>query len=93
MNIANLTSGLLYRGEVEAKRQTYYVFEGKKGYFIMSLSRSKKNAGNFNFIGIEAAEYVAKRFAGRRKITSREIVRESSEIPFDECPSHERPEI
>ena len=47
MNIRSLTTGLLYKGEVEGKRQRYYVFEGKSQYLVMSFSRSKVNAGNF----------------------------------------------
>jgi hypothetical protein len=65
-----LTSGLVYRGEVEAKRQTYHVFEGKKHFFVMSLSRAKRNAGNFNIVSADAVEYVATRFAGRKGVTS-----------------------
>lgn len=73
MNLRSLTSGLIYRGEVEAKRQTYHVFEGKKYFFVMSLSRSKRNAGNFNIVSTAAAEYVATRFAGRKGVTSNAV--------------------
>lgn len=73
MNIRHLTSGLQYRGEVEARRQTYFVFEGKNHYFVMSLSRSKRNAGNFNVVNTGAVEYVAKKFAGRKKVTSSKV--------------------
>ena len=70
MNIKSLTSELRYCGEVKAKRQTYYVFEGKRHYFVMSLSRAKRHAGNFNIVSVEAVEYVARRFAGRKGVTS-----------------------
>ncbi len=45
MNIRNLTTGLRYKGEVEGKRQTYYVFEGRKAFFVFSFSLSKPKAG------------------------------------------------
>ena len=73
MNIRAMTSGLAYCGEVEAKRQTYYVFEGKRHYLVLSFSRSKPNAGNFNFVDAGAVEYVRKRFAGAQAITAKEV--------------------
>ena len=73
MNIRSLTSGLQYRGEVEGRRQTYYVFEGKSHYIVMSFSRAKRRAGNFNVVDAAAVEYVAKRFAGRKKVTSTKV--------------------
>ncbi len=77
MNIRSLTSGLLFRGEVPAMRQTYYVFEGKKYYFVLSFSRAKSNAGNFNIIDVEAVQYVLKLFAGKKGITSKQVVKAS----------------
>ena len=77
MNIRSLASGLLYRGEVEAKRQTYYVFEGKKHYFVMSLSRSKHNAGNFNVVDVDATEYIAGRVGGQKDVTAKAILKGS----------------
>jgi hypothetical protein len=71
MNIRNLTTGLRYKGEVEGKRQTYYVFEGKSQYLVMSFSRSKANAGNFNVVASDAVGYVARRFAGRQRLTAK----------------------
>ena len=76
MNIRSLTTGLQYRGEAEGKRQTYYVFEGKRQYMVMSFSRSKSNAGNFNVVDVEAAEYVARRFGGQR-VTTKSIYKGS----------------
>ena len=75
MNIRSLTSELSYRGEVESKRQTYYVFEGKRHYFVMSLSRAKPNAGNFNVVSAEAVDAVAKRFKGRKTVTSKDVAK------------------
>lgn len=77
MNLRSLTSGLEYRGDVEAKRQTYSVFEGKRYFFVMSLSRAKKNAGNFNIVRTDAVDYVAGRFAKKRGLTSTDVARAS----------------
>ncbi len=77
MDIRSLTSGLSYRGEVEAKRQTYYVFEGKKSFFVLSFSRSKHNAGNFNIVDVEAVRYAAKLFGDKKGITSKQVVKSS----------------
>lgn len=82
MDIRSLTSGLLFRGEVEAKRQTYYVFEGKKYFFVLSFSRSKHNAGNFNIVDVEAVRYAAKLFAGKKGITSKQVVKASRKPQF-----------
>ncbi len=73
MNVKNLTSGLRYRGDAEGKRQTYYVFEGRGYYFVLSFKKDGSNAGNFNVIDTEAAEYVQKKFADRSGITSKEV--------------------
>lgn len=73
MNIRSLTTGLQYRGEVEGKRQTYYVFEGKLQYLVMSFSRSKANAGNFNVVTKDAVTYVARRFAGKQGLTAKNL--------------------
>ena len=73
MNIRSLTAELKYCGEVEAKRQTYYVFEGKRYFFVMSFSRSKKNAGNFNVVEAAAVRYVVSKFAGRQSVTSSSV--------------------
>jgi len=73
LNIRNLTNGLQYRGKAEGQRQTYLVFEGKSQYLVMSLSRSKRNAGNFNVVDAGAVEYVARKFARRKKVTSTKV--------------------
>lgn len=75
MNIRNLTSGLLYRGEVPAVRQTYYVFEGKKHFFVLTFSRSKSNAGNFNIVDADAANYIAKAFSGKKAVSSKDVLK------------------
>ena len=77
MNLRSLTQGLSYVGEVPAKRQTYYVFEGKKYFLVMSQSRAKRNAGNFNVVRADAVEYVAQRFERKKKVTSTDVARAS----------------
>ena len=77
MNIKSLSSGLLYRGEVEAKRQTYYVFEARRHFFVMSFARAKRGSGNFTTVDADAVDYVAKKFEGRKALTSTEVLNES----------------
>ena len=77
MNLRSLAKGLTYVGEVAAKRQTYHVFEGKRYFLVMSQSRAKRNAGNFNVVRGDAVEYVAKRFERKRKVTSTGVARAS----------------
>jgi hypothetical protein len=77
MNLRSLARGLSYVGEVPAKRQTYHVFEGKKYFLVMSQSRAKRNAGNFNVVRADAVEYVARRFERRRKVTSTDVAKAS----------------
>jgi hypothetical protein len=77
MDIKSLAKGLAYVGEAQGKRQTYYIFEGRKHFFVMSFSRAKRNAGNFNIVSPEAVAYVRKRFAGARGLTSQDVVKRS----------------
>ena len=77
MNLRSLARGLTYVGEVAAKRQTYHVFEGKRYFLVMSQSRAKRNAGNFNVVRGDAVEYVAKRFERKKKVTSSDVARAS----------------
>lgn len=74
MNIRRLWQGLSYRGEVDGKRQRYYVFEGKEFYLVLSFSKQKRGAGNFNIVESEAVEYIHNRFAGARAVTSKDVV-------------------
>lgn len=75
-NIARIRSGLEFRGEVAGVRQTYYVFEAKDSFFVMSFARSDANkpgAGYFNIVEKAAVDYVRQRFAGDRKVTAKEV--------------------
>lgn len=74
MNVKTLTRGLKYKGDAEGKRQTYYVFEGSGYYFVLSFKKNNQNAGNFNVIDSEAADFVQKKFGGKAGITSKDVV-------------------
>ena len=77
VNIRSLTAGLEYRGEVTGKKQTYFVFEGRKFYFVLSFSKSKRASGNFNLVSIDAVNYVRRNFAGRQDLTAKRLVARS----------------
>src|SRR2546429_161314 len=70
LDVKTLTRGLEFHGEVEGKRQRYFVLSSPRQYFVMSLSRSKRDAGNFNLVGKAAARrprrYRARSLAGPR---------------------------
>jgi hypothetical protein len=74
MNARKLVQGLSYVGRADGKRQTYHVFRGDKYFLVLSFSRSKRNAGNFNVVESEAVEYVRARFAGSRGVTTNDLV-------------------
>jgi hypothetical protein len=74
MNIQSLLQGLSYVNEVDGKRQTYYVFRGNDCFLVLSFSRTKSRAGNFNIVESEAVEYVRHRFRGKKAVTSNDIV-------------------
>jgi len=40
LDVKTLTKGLEFHGEVEGKRQRYFVLSSPRQYFVMSLSRS-----------------------------------------------------
>jgi hypothetical protein len=73
LNVQSLTTGLEFHGEVEGKRQHYYVLSGTRQYFVMSLSRAKRDAGNFNLVSKSAVERLQRRFRGRRGLTARTV--------------------
>ena len=76
MKPKNILSGLSFVREVTGKTQTYYVYEGKNDYILMTVSRNK-NSYNFNVVSKDAADYVRTKFSGRQKITSNDVVKES----------------
>lgn len=73
MNIRNLATGLKYCGEVSGKKQTYYVFESKKQFVVMSQSRSKPNSGYFNLVSKDAVDHVRRGSAGRQDVTAKKL--------------------
>lgn len=74
MNVKGLVQGLSYVGKVGGKRQTYYVFQGKDSFLVLSFSKTKPHAGNFNVVESEAVEYVRARFAGAKAVTVNDVV-------------------
>jgi len=73
MNVKRLVRGLSYSGEVEGKRQKYHVFAGAGFFLVLSFSKTKARAGNFNVVDSGAVDYVRKRFGGRRGITTVDV--------------------
>ena len=74
MNVKSLAKGLSYCGQVHGKRQTYHVFRGDNYFVVFSFSQSKRNAGNFNIVSLEAVDYVRARFSGAKAVTTRDVV-------------------
>ena len=71
LSVDSLTTGLQFHCEVQGKRQHYYVLSSARQYFVMSLSRSKRDAGNFNLVSRAAVEQLHRRLRGRRGLTAR----------------------
>ncbi len=74
MNAKNLVQGQSYVGKADGKRQTYYVFRGKDYFLVLSFSRTKPHAGNFNVVDAEAVKYVRSRFSGAKAVTVNDVV-------------------
>jgi hypothetical protein len=86
MNIRSIQQGLKYRDRVKAVRQTYYVFEAKDHYFVLSLalSKARKGSGYFNLVSQEAVDYVQARFGGKSGVTAKAVMsaaRRTAHIP------------
>jgi len=77
LSVDSLTTGLQFHGEVQGKRQHYYVLSSARQYFVMSLSLSKRDAGNFNLVGKAAVEKLHKRLRGKRGLTARLVYERS----------------
>jgi hypothetical protein len=77
LDVTTLTKGLHFHGEVQGKRQRYFVLSSPRQYFVMSLSRSKRGAGNFNLVGKTAVERLHRRLRGRRNLTARLVYERS----------------
>src|SRR5881409_1573493 len=70
LSVKSLTTGLTFHGEVHGKRQHYYVLSTAREYFVMSISSSKRDAGNFNLVGKAAVDRLYRRLRGRRGLTA-----------------------
>jgi hypothetical protein len=73
LSLDSLTNGLQFHGEVQGKRQHYYVLSSPRQYFVMSISRSKRDAGNFNLVSRSAVDQLYRRLRGRRGLTARRV--------------------
>ncbi len=71
LGVESLTTGLTFHGEVQGKRQRYYVLSNARQYFVMSVSASKRDAGNFNLVGKSAVDRLSRRLRGRKGLTAR----------------------
>lgn len=69
LSVKTLTTGLTYHGEVQGKKQRYYVLSSARQYFVMSVSRSKRGAGYFNLVGRAAVDKLYRRLRGQRGLT------------------------
>ncbi len=71
LSLTSLMKGLEFHGEVEGKRQHYYVLSSARQYFVMSVSHSKRSAGNFNLVGKRAVDRLYRRLRGQQQVTSK----------------------
>ena len=77
MNIRSLAKGLVFCGEAQGKRQTYYVFESGAGYVVMSASRTKRASGYFNLVSRKAVARIRKSYAGKQDVTAKALATRS----------------
>jgi hypothetical protein len=71
LSVESLTAGLQFHGEVEGKRQHYYVLSSPRQYFVMSLSVRKRDAGNFTLVSRLMVDRLYRRLRGRQGLTAR----------------------
>ena len=71
LSLKSLTTGLQFHGEVEGKRQRYFVLSSDRQYFVMSLSATKRDAGNFNLVSKATVDGLYRRLRGRRGLTAK----------------------
>ena len=82
MNIKNLSAGLSFQGKVTGRKQTYYVFEGRKSFFVFSFSLSKPKAGYFNEVDSQAVSYVQRLARGQQGVTAQSLFKRSRKPKF-----------
>ena len=73
LSVDSLTKGLQFHGEVEGKRQHYYILSSARQYFVMSLSARKRDAGNFNLVCRAAVDRLYRRLRGRQGLTAKRV--------------------
>ena len=71
LSVRSLTTVLQFHGEVQGKRQHYYVLSSARQFFVMSISISKRDAGNFNLFGRSAVDRLYCRLRGQQGLTAR----------------------
>ena len=77
MNIRSLAHGLQYCGVAHGKRQTYFIFESRAGYVVMSGSRTKRASGYFNLVSRNAVNRIRKSYAGKQDVTAKTLATRS----------------
>jgi hypothetical protein len=73
LSVKELTTGLVFHGEVQGKRQHYYVLSSARKYFVMSVSLSKRDAGYFNLVGRSAVDALYRRLRGQQGLTAKVV--------------------
>ena len=73
LSVNSLTKGLTFHGEVQGKRQHYYILSSARQYFVMSVSSSKRDAGNFNLVSKSAVDRLYRRLRGQQGLTARHV--------------------
>jgi hypothetical protein len=73
LSVNSLTTGLTFHGEVHGKRQHYYILSSARQYFVMSVSSSKRDAGNFNLVSKSAVDRLYQRLRGQQGLTARHV--------------------
>jgi hypothetical protein len=68
---------LHYVGEAVGVRQTYYVFEGRQHYLVLSFKKDDDAAGNFNIVEADAVAYVEDKFRAAKGLTSKQLFEEA----------------
>jgi hypothetical protein len=88
LSVESLTTGLHFHGEVEGKRQHYYVLSSPRQFFIMSLSARKRDSGNFNLVSRSAVDRLHRRLRGRQGLTAKVVFTRSKNDAW--CPRTSR---
>ena len=86
LSVKSLTTGLDFHGEVQGKRQHYYILSSARQYFVMSVSLSKRDAGNFNLVSRSAVDKLYRRLRGQQGLTAKVVFSRSKSRRL--VPSH-----